>query len=299
MGTPDIARQCLLSLLQTEHEVLCVYTRADKPVGRKQVLTSPPVKQLAEERGVAVFQPPNMRGEETFTHLSQLAPDLIVVVAYGCILPSEILVLPKYGCINLHVSLLPQYRGAAPIQWAVIDGHDETGVSIMRLDEGLDTGDVLSCERFPIEPEATAGEVLGIAAKVGTELLVRTLADIEKGTAVATEQTGAVSLAPTLNKKMAAFNFDRSALELHNLVRGCNPWPLAWFEAAGKRIKVLKARVSTLEGKAGEVLALNPLVVGCETGALELLQVLPEGKKEMSGTQWAQGKRLQVHDRME
>ncbi len=296
MGTPDIARHCLQELLQAKKDVVAVYTRADKPIGRKQVLTAPPVKQLAQEHHLMVYQPKNLRGEESFVQLCTLSPDLIVVVAYGRLLPKEVLELPKYGCINLHVSCLPQYRGAAPIQWAVIDGCPKTGVSIMQLDEGLDTGDLLCTQEFEIDDEATAGEVLCTAAQVGGKLLVKVIDDIENGKVMAEPQHGCVSLAPQLNKDMAKLDCAKPARELHNLVRGCNPWPLAWVETDGKRIKILRTRVSTLQGKVGEVLQLKPLVLGCGEGALELVELVPEGKKAMSGTQWAQGKRLQLHD---
>ncbi len=296
MGTPEIARYCLDSLLHSKHEVVGVFTRADKPVGRKQVLTPPPVKQLAEEHAVLVFQPNHLRGEEVLQQLKELKPDLIVVVAYGRILPKDILELPPFGCINLHVSCLPQYRGAAPIQWAVIDGCEKTGVSIMRLDEGLDTGDLYCTEMFAIDQNATAGEVLKQATEVGALSLVRTIDAIESKTATARPQIGEASLAPALSKSIAKMDLTKPASELHNLVRGCNPWPQAFFEIEGKKIKVLKTNVSQMEGAVGEVLSLKPFIVGCGEQSLELVELVPEGKKAMSGTQWAQGKRLQIHN---
>ncbi len=299
MGTPEIARHCLDVLLQSEHEVVAVYTRRDKPVGRKQVLTPPAVKQLACEKGISVFQPANLRGEETLSQLRALNPDVIVVVAYGCIAPAGVLKLPRHGCLNVHVSCLPKYRGAAPIQWAVIDGCKKTGVSIMQLDEGLDTGPLYATEEFAIQEDATAGEVLWQATQVGAQLLLRTLNKVEQGSAIARPQSGEASLAPSLHKGMASLDFKLPATKLHNLVRGCNPWPGTWFITGGKKIKVMKTRVCNLQGNVGEVLQLNPLVVACGEDALELIEIVPEGKKPMSGTQWAQGKRLQKNDRFD
>ena len=179
MGTPDIAAASLAAILQAGHEVCGVFTRQDKPVGRKQVLTAPPVKQLAESRGIPVFQPRTLREETVQADIRALAPELIVVVAYGRILPPEVLEVPPFGCINLHVSLLPKYRGAAPVQWAVINGDEKTGVSIMYLDEGLDTGDILQVAPVDIGPEETSGELFGRITALGAKTLVETIAAIE------------------------------------------------------------------------------------------------------------------------
>ncbi len=297
MGTPDIAKHALEAILKAGHEVVAVYTKEDKPVGRKQVLTAPPTKQLAEEYGIPVEQPKTLRTPEQAERLAQYAPDVVAVVAYGLLLPRKILDIPKHGCVNLHVSLLPKYRGAAPIQWAVINGDALTGVSIMQMDEGMDTGAVISERSFEIAPSATAGEVFLQATEIGAQLLVQTLIDIEAGNAKATPQQGQASCAPRLEKGMAELDFEKNAQEIHNLVRGCNPWPLAWFTSGGKKIKVLCTQCEpSLSGKTGEVIALKPLTVACGCGAVVLSRVVPEGSREMQGEQWAMGRKFSVGD---
>ena len=185
MGTPDIAAECLKALYAAGHEICGVYTRRDKPVGRKQVLTAPPVKEVALEHGTPVFQPRTLRDGSEDENIRALAPELIVVVAYGCILPKSVLEMPRYGCINLHVSLLPKYRGSAPVQWSVLNGDAETGVSIMQMDEGLDTGDVLYCKKIAIDPEETSGELFDRVTAVGAEALCETIPQIAAGTLTA------------------------------------------------------------------------------------------------------------------
>ena len=294
MGTPDIAEGCLAALYDAGHEVCAVYTRRDKPVGRKQILTAPPVKQLANAHGTPVFQPRTLRDGSETEQIRALAPELIVVVAYGCIIPQEILDIPKYGCINLHVSLLPKYRGSAPIQWSVLNGDAETGVSIMQLDAGLDTGDVLLCKKVAITPEQTSGELFEAVTQVGKKALVEILPEIEAGKLCPQKQDDAkASLAPRLSKEMAEFHFTEDAEHIHNWVRGMNPWPVAWFMHGEKRIKVLESRLAENNGKpAGTVLSTRPLVVACANGAVELCRVVPEGSKPMDGSAWAAGLRL-------
>ena len=297
MGTPDIAAECLKALYAAGHEICGVYTRRDKPVGRKQVLTAPPVKEVALEHGTPVFQPRTLRDGSEDANIRALAPDLIVVVAYGCILPKSVLEAPKYGCINLHVSLLPKYRGSAPVQWAVLNGDTETGVSIMFLDEGLDTGDILNVAPVTIGPEETSGELFERITDQGAKTLVETIAAIGRGEVTRTPQDHTkATLAPPLTKEMARFDFTRPAKELHDLVRGMNPWPVAYFEEDGKKMKVLKSRVAAGSGAPGQVLALSPLTIACGEGALELTEVVPEGKKPMAGTAWAAGRRLKPGD---
>lgn len=299
MGTPDIAAQSLQALLGAGHTVCGVFTRADKPVGRRQTLTAPPVKQLALQQGIPVYQPATLRDGESAKTIALLAPELIVVVAYGRILPPEILAIPPRGCINLHVSLLPKYRGSAPIQWAVINGDRETGVTIMRMDEGCDTGDLLMVEKVPIGPEETAGELFDRVAAIGAETLVRALERLAAGGLTPTPQDSALATAaPMLKKEMGLFDFSQSAATLHNLVRGLNPWPAAYFLSGGKQIKVLQSRVAGLAqpAPAGTVLQLNPLTVACGEGALSLLSVTPEGARSMPGAAWAAGRRLKTGD---
>ena len=299
MGTPDIAAESLAALLAAGHEVCGVFTRRDKPVGRKQILTAPPVKQLAVEHGLPVYQPRTLRDGSSDDLIKELAPDIIVVVAYGCIIPPQLLHVAKYGCINLHVSMLPKYRGSAPIQWAVLNGDAGTGVTIMQLDEGLDTGDILMVEPVAIDPEETSGSLFARVSAVGARTLVTALEKIEAREFVPQKQDdAAATLAPPLTKDMARFDFTQDAAHIHNWVRGMNPWPMAWFEQDGKRIKVLECHLAPNEQNAvpGTVLSLKPLTIAAAGGAVSLLTVTPEGGKPMAGTAWAAGRRLKVGD---
>lgn len=285
MGTPDIAAESLAALLGAGHEVCAVFTRRDKPVGRKQILTAPPVKQLAMERGIPVYQPRTLRDGSSDDVIKELAPDIIVVVAYGCIIPPQLLHAAKYGCINLHVSLLPKYRGSAPIQWSVLNGNAGTGVTIMQLDEGLDTGDILMVEPVAIDPEETSGELFDRVSAVGAKTLVTALEKIKAGELTPQKQDDAqATMAPPLTKDMARFDFTQDAAHIHNWVRGMNPWPVAWFEQDGKRIKVLECRLAENAQNAtpGTVLALKPLTIAAANGAVALLTVTPEGGKPMA-----------------
>ena len=294
MGTPDIAAESLAALLAAGHEVCGVFTRRDKPVGRKQILTAPPVKQLAVEHGLPVYQPRTLRDGSSDDLIKELAPDIIVVVAYGCIIPPQLLHVAKYGCINLHVSMLPKYRGSAPIH-----GDAGTGVTIMQLDEGLDTGDILMVEPVAIDPEETSGSLFDRVSAVGARTLVTALEKIEAREFVPQKQDdAAATLAPPLTKDMARFDFTQDAAHIHNWVRGMNPWPMAWFEQDGKRIKVLECHLAPNEQNAvpGTVLSLKPLTIAAAGGAVSLLTVTPEGGKPMAGTAWAAGRRLKVGD---
>lgn len=294
MGTPDIAAHCLAEILREgAHQVCAIYTREDKPVGRKQVLTAPPVKQVAAANGIPVFQPKTLRDGEAARQIAALAPDLIVVVAYGRILPKEVLALPRLGAINLHVSLLPKYRGAAPVQWSVIHGDKETGVTIMQLNEGLDTGDILAVTPLAIGPEETSGELFARVTKTGAQTLLATLHAIERGEAHAVPQDHTqATQAPPLTKDQAKFTFVQDAQTLHDLIRGLNPWPVAYFEYEGKKVKVLRAKVCGGQGAPGTILAAKPLTVACGRGALVLEQVVPEGSRPMEGSAWAAGRRF-------
>ena len=253
MGTPDIAAECLKALYSAGHDICAVYTRRDKPVGRKQVLTAPPVKEVALEHGTPVFQPRTLRDGGEDANIRALAPELIVVVAYGCILPKSVLELPKYGCINLHVSLLPKYRGSAPVQWSVLNGDV----------------DVLRCEKIAIGPEETSGELFDRVTAVGARVLCEVVPAIAAGTLTPQPQDHAnATLAPMLNKEMAEFRLTESAAHIHNWVRGMNPWPCAWFvTSGGKKVKVVECRAVASQGEApGTVLATKPLTVACADG---------------------------------
>ena len=299
MGTPDIAAESLAALLGAGHEVCAVFTRRDKPVGRKQILTAPPVKQLAVEHGIPVYQPRTLRDGSSDDIIRELAPDVVVVVAYGCIIPPQLLHTAPYGCINLHVSLLPKYRGSAPIQWAVLNGDAETGVTIQQMAEGIDTGDILLVEPIDIDPEETSGELFDRVSAVGAKTLVTALEKIEAGELTPQKQDDTqATMAPPLTKDMAQFDFTQDAAHIHNWVRGMNPWPVAWFTQDGKRIKVLESRLAENPQNAapGTVLALKPLTIAAADGAVALLTVTPEGGKPMTGTAWAAGRRLKAGD---
>ena len=299
MGTPDIAAESLAALLGAGHEVCAVFTRRDKPVGRKQILTAPPVKQLAVEHGIPVYQPRTLRDGSSDDIIRELAPDVVVVVAYGCIIPPQLLHTAPYGCINLHVSLLPKYRGSAPIQWAVLNGDAETGVTIQQMAEGIDTGDILLVEPIDIDPEETSGELFDRVSAVGAKTLVTALEKIEAGALTPQKQDDTqASKAPPLTKDMAQFDFTQDAAHIHNWVRGMNPWPVAWFTQDGKRIKVLESRLAENPQNAapGTVLALKPLTIAAANGAVALLTVTPESGKPMTGTAWAAGRRLKAGD---
>ncbi len=299
MGTPDIAAACLAALLAAGHEVCGVFTRADKPVGRRQVLTAPPVKTLALENGIPVWQPATLRDGAAEATVRALAPELVVVVAYGRILPPEMLHIAPLGCINLHVSLLPKYRGAAPIQWAVLNGDAETGVTVMQLDEGCDTGPVLMTVPVPIGPETTAGELFDEVTAVGAQTLVTAVERLGRGELAPVPQNDAeATQAPPLTKELACFDFTWPAARVHDWVRGMDPWPMAFFVQGGKRIKVKGARTAANPTGAapGTVLALKPLTVACGQGAIELGTLTPEGGRPMPGTAWAAGRRLKTGD---
>jgi len=282
MGTPDFAVPCLERLLDDD-EVLAVFSQPDKPQGRKMALTPPPVKQTALAHGIPVWQPEKLKGnEEVMNLLRELAPELIVVVAYGRILPKELLELPKYGCINVHASLLPKYRGAAPIQWAILNGERETGVTTMQMDAGIDTGDMLLQETMPIPEDMTAGELFEQLSELGAETLSRTITLLEQGKLAPQKQDEAqASHAPMLTKAHSPMDWSRTTQELHNQVRGLNPWPGALTEYESKRLKIHKSH--TADEPEG-------FSMPCGDGKyLVLLEVQPEGKKRMPGADFLRG----------
>ena len=301
-GTPEFAAIALRALLAAGWEVPFVLTQPDRPAGRGMKLTPSPVKQVAQAAGIAVLQPARLKSEEDRRELLALpAPDVLVVAAYGLILPSEVLHWPRWGCLNIHASLLPRWRGAAPIVRAIEAGDAETGVTLMQMDEGLDTGDVLYCKKIAIDPEETSGELFDRVTAVGAEALCETIPQIAAGTLTAVPQDHEnATLAPMLNKEMAEFHLTDSAAHIHNWVRGMNPWPGAWFiTSGGKKLKVMSCRVAAANGEApGTVLATKPLTVACGEGAIQLLEVVPEGKKPMDGTAFAAGLRLKTGDNL-
>ena len=300
MGTPDFAVPCLQRLLEDGHEVPAVFTQPDKPVGRHAVLTPPPVKQLALSHGIPVYQPTKMRDGTAAALLRELAPDCLVVVAYGRILPQEILDVPPRGCVNIHGSLLPRYRGAAPIQWSVIRGETVTGVTSMFMDAGMDTGDIIDTLTTPIGENETAGELFERLAPLGARLLSTTLAAIADGTVTRRPQNDAeATMAPMLEKAMGRLDLTRPARELHNQVRGMNPWPGAFCTAGGKTLKIHETRVIAGSGAPGTLLCADPVTVACGEGALQLVTVQPEGKPRMAAEAWLRGARLPQGARLE
>jgi methionyl-tRNA formyltransferase len=292
MGTPEFAVPSLPALIQAGHDVAAVFTRKDKPVGRKRILTAPPVKTLAMEKGIPVFQPDTLRGAETEEILRRIGPDVIVVAAYGKMLPKNILELPRFGCVNVHASLLPKYRGAAPIQQAILDGESVTGVTTMQMSEGLDTGDILLCEKTEIDPEETAVELTVRLSKIGAQLIVRTLTELEAGTITPVPQNDAESsYAPMLTKERSPVDWNRKAVQIHNQVRGLFPWPGACTVYKGKKLKIHRTRIaSAAKGVPGQILSGKEFKVVCGDGtALELLEVQPEGGKKMKGSDFLRG----------
>src|SRR5699024_7644132 len=244
MGTPDIATGCLQKLIDEKYDLIGVVTQPDKPQNRGKKLGMPPVKELALKYDIPVYQPIKARDEEFVKTLKELNPDIIVVVAFGQILPKSILDIPKFGCINVHVSLLPKYRGAAPINWVIINGEEKTGVTTMYMDEGLDTGDMILTEEFDLDDEITAGELHDKMKDIGADVLIETLKQIEKGCAPRIPQNHEeFTYAPMMNKALGQIDWSKSAREIHNLVRGVNPWPSAYTNYEGSTMKIWKTEV--------------------------------------------------------
>ncbi len=287
MGTPDFAVISLTKLLNDPfYEVAAVFTQPDKPVGRKRILTPPPVKAEAAAHGIPVYQPVTMRDGKAAEILRGIAPDVIVVVAYGKILPQEVLEIPAQGCVNVHGSLLPKYRGAAPIQWAVLNGEKTAGVTTMLMDAGLDTGDMLLKAETPIGENENYGELFLRLADIGADLLDATLKGMNAGTIKREKQDNALAVyAPMLDKSMCPIDWSKSAQEVHNQIRGLCPWPIATTVLNGKVLKVYASLLcgETISGKAGEVLESGKkLVIACGSGAIELTQVQYDGGKRMA-----------------
>ena len=292
MGTPDIAATCLKRILADGFQVVGVYTQPDRPKGRGMKLTASPVKEVALEAGIPVFQPENFREEETVEALRALKPDVCAVVAYGRILPQKVLDVPTFGCINIHASLLPKYRGSAPYQWAVLNGEKETGVTAMYLCREMDAGDMIDRVTTPIGENETAGEVLDRLALLGAGLLSKTLARFQAGPVAAEKQDESlVSYAPMLDKSLCPIDFHRTARQVHDQVRGLQPWPVATMELQGKHFKVHETRIAAGKGKPGEILGLTKtgLVIACGQGAVEIRSLQAEGGKRMNAPDYFRG----------
>ena len=291
MGTPDFAVPCLQKLLDAGYPVTGVFTQPDKPKGRGYKLVPPPVKELAVAHQIPVFQPTSLRNDESFEMIKNCAPDLIVVVAYGKILPKRVLELPRYGCINVHASLLPKYRGAGPIQWAILNGESETGTTTMFMGEGLDTGDMLEQVKTPIGENETADELYTRLSKMGAETLLVTLQKLEADALLRTPQDDSLSCyAPILDKSLCPLDFNKTAREIHNQIRGLSSWPAATTTYKGKRLKVYESRLVTQSGEPGEILDSKRFIVACKEGAVELVSVQYEGGRRMAGDAFLRGR---------
>lgn len=296
MGTPDFAVPSLQALIDAGHDVCAVYTQPDKPQGRKQILTAPPVKTLALEHDIPVFQPNTLKNEDEQARLRELAPEVIIVVAYGKLLPKAVLDIPPHGCINVHGSLLPRWRGAAPIQWAVIAGDEMAGVTTMQMAEGLDTGDMLLTYETKVGEKETAGELFDRLAQSGAELLTQTLVKLDEITP--RPQDDAQSCyAHMLDKQMAVIDWSKSAHEIDCLIRGLNPWPIALTTLSGERLKVFAAEKAAGNGEPGTVLEADPkkgLTVACGEGALKLIEIQLVGGKRMKAMDFLRGHVIEV-----
>lgn len=297
MGTPDIAATCLKKILADGFEVVGVYTQPDRPKGRGMKLVASPVKEVALAHDLPVFQPENFREEETVEQLRSLKPDICAVVAYGRILPQKVLDVPTYGCINIHASVLPKYRGSAPYQWAVLDGLTETGVTAMYLCREMDAGDIIDVSKTPIGENETAGELLDRLAVLGADLLSKTLTRFESGKVEAAPQNPAeVCFAPMLDKTMCPIDWTKTARQVHNHVRGLHPWPVATMELQGKTFKVHETRVVEGSGTPGQILGLTKtgLRIACGEGAVEILSLQAEGGKRMAAPDYFRGHPLEA-----
>ena len=300
MGTPDIAATCLEKIIADGFEVVGAYCQPDRPKGRGMKMVFPPVKEVALAHGIPVFQPENFRGEETVEQLKALKPDVCAVVAYGRILPQRVLDIPALGCVNIHASILPQYRGSAPYQWAVLDGLTETGVSAQKMVWEMDAGDVIDVAKTPIGEKETAGELLDRLAVLGAELLSNTLTKYEQGNVTAVAQDSAkISFAPMLDKTMCPIDWSKSAREIHNKVRGLHPWPVATAEIGGTKFKIHETRLveGTSSKAPGTPVELNKkgLRMVCGDGAIiEIRQLQAEGGKRMAAPDYFRGHPLEI-----
>ena len=293
MGTPDIAATCLKKILSDGFEVVGVYTQPDRPKGRGMKMVFSPVKEVALAAGIPVFQPENFRADEDVATLADLKPDIVAVVAYGRILPQRVLDIPKRGCINIHASLLPQYRGSAPYQWAVLDGCKETGVTAQHMVREMDAGDVIDVAKTCIGENETAGELLDRLAVLGAELLSSVLARAASGDKCCgcKQCLDDVTFAPMLDKSMCPIDWNKTAQQVHNHVRGLHPWPVATMELKGQKFKVHATRIVDGKGEAGEILGLTKtgLVIACGEGAVEITSLQAEGGKRMAAPDYFRG----------
>ena len=303
MGTPKISAICLRRLVADGYDVVGVVTGEDKVRGRKMILTPTETKRTAEELGIPVITPATLRDDSFMNSLEAFAPDMIVVVAFGKILPKSVIDYPRLGCINLHVSLLPKYRGAAPMQRAIMEGERETGVTVMYMDEGLDTGDIIAVSRFSIGDEDNFEDIHDRSAEIGSKLLSVTVGELAEGKATRKKQDSSLATyAKKIEKSDAKIDFSKSARELDCIIRGTTPIPGAFAYHCGKMLKICKAR-PTLEksGRPGEVLSVDDgvITVACGEGALLVSSVIPEGKSKMSAADFVRGRKIAKGDILE
>ena len=297
MGTPDIAATCLNQILADGFEVVGVWTQPDRPKGRGMKMVMSPVKELALANNIPVFQPENFRADEDVQAIRDLKPDVIAVVAYGRILPQRVLDIPTWDCVNIHASLLPQYRGSAPYQWAVLDGLKETGVSAQHMVREMDAGDVIDVEKTEIGENETAGELLDRLAGLAAKLLCRVLGRVKSGDACpgVPQDPEHITFAPMLDKTMCPIDWNKTAQQVHNQVRGLHPWPVATMELKGQKFKVHATRIVEGKGQPGEILGLTKtgLKIACGEGAVEVISLQAEGGKRMNAPDYFRGHPLE------
>ncbi len=299
MGTPDFSVPFLKKLIQSRHEVEAVFSQPDKPIGRKHIIVPTPVKKIAVENALPVYQPDCLKSEEVMDIFHKISPDIIIVIAYGKILPKEILNAAKYGCINVHGSLLPYYRGAAPIQWSVLNGDSQTGVTIIQMDEGIDTGDILCTAKTDIGINETSDELFEKLSVLGADTLIKCLDEMENGDITPMPQPkGNFGYAQKITKSMSPIDWNKSAFEIHNKVRGLQSWPCAQTVINGKNFKIHKTALSDKTGnKAGCVVDnKNVLTVCCGDGrCIDILELQQEGKKRMDTKSFLVGNLVEIN----
>ncbi|GIM31952.1 methionyl-tRNA formyltransferase [Paraclostridium bifermentans] len=297
MGTPEFAVPCLQKIIDEGHEVLAVVTQPDKPKGRGKKLAMPPVKELALKYDIPVYQPLKAREESFVDTLKEMNPELIVVVAFGQILPKSILDIPKYGCVNVHASLLPRYRGAAPLNWVIINGEEKTGVTTMYMDEGLDTGDMILKSEIPLDDEITAGELHDKMMIDGAKVLKETIDLIEKGKAPREKQSNEnTCYSPIMNKSLGNIDWNKSAIDIHNLVRGINPWPSAYTTYEGQTMKIWKTKVidKNSDKDPGTIISVDKEGINVSTseGIVQIKEIQMAGKKRMEVPEYIKGNNI-------
>ena len=301
MGTPDFACPTLTRLIERGEDVIAVVTQPDRPKGRGQKLVPPPVKVIAEEHGIPVLQPLKVRAPEVVAHIRELNPDLIVVVAFGQILPQSLLDIPRHGCINIHASLLPRYRGAAPLNWCLINGETETGITTMMMDAGLDTGDMLVKRSIPIGPDEDAQSLHDRLSLLGADTIDETLVRLMSGTLTREKQDDSLTCyAPMLKKEDGLIDWTREPRQIKNLVRGFTPWPGAYTSLDNKTLKLYKVSVAEEAGTPGEVIAAGKdgILVACGSGSIRIEELQLEGRKRLSAAEFLAGYRLEPGSRL-